>query len=98
MQVGLVTGKRKIELVEMPSPVPASGKAVVDICYCGICGTDLHAYLSGAPYNPAICGHEWVGYISAVGDGVGGLKEGDRVAIGVGTACGHCAACVRGDA
>ena len=98
MQVGLVTGKRKIELVEMPTPTPASGKAVVDISYCGICGTDVHAYMSGEPYNPAICGHEWVGHVSAVGDGVGGLKEGDRVAIGVGAACGHCPTCVRGDA
>jgi len=98
MQVGLVTGKRKIELVDMPAPEADSGKAVVDISYCGICGTDVHAYLSGEPYNPAICGHEWVGHVSAVGQGVSSVKEGDRVAIGVGAACGHCPTCVRGDA
>ena len=60
MRVGLVTAKHRLELREMPTPVPAPGKAVVDILYCGICGTDLHAYQSGEPYNPAICGHEWV--------------------------------------
>ncbi len=98
MQVGLVTGKRQVELVEMPNPEPVAGKAVVDICFCGICGTDVHAYLSGAPYNPAICGHEWVGYIDKVGTGVTDVKEGDRVAIGVATACGHCPTCRRGDA
>ena len=98
MQVGLVTGQRKIEWLEMPEPQPEAGKAVVDITYCGICGTDVHAYLSGAPYNPAICGHEWVGQVSGVGAGVGNVKDGDRVAIGVGAACGQCPTCVRGDA
>ncbi|MEM9620380.1 MAG: zinc-binding dehydrogenase [Pseudomonadota bacterium] len=98
MQVGLVTGTRKIELVNMPDPEPSPGKAVVDISYCGICGTDLHAYLSGHPYNPAICGHEWVGHVSAIGTDVHNCKEGDRVAIGVGSACGQCATCYRGDA
>jgi (R,R)-butanediol dehydrogenase/meso-butanediol dehydrogenase/diacetyl reductase len=82
----------------MPQPVPATGKAVVDIAYCGICGTDLHAYQSGEPYNPAICGHEWTGRVSAVGRDVSGIREGDRVAIGAATACGVCATCRRGDA
>jgi (R,R)-butanediol dehydrogenase/meso-butanediol dehydrogenase/diacetyl reductase len=97
MQVGLVTGKRQIELVDMPEPEPSAGRAVVDISYCGICGTDVHAFLSGAPYNPAICGHEWVGMINKLGEQVAGFKEGDRVAIGAGTACGRCATCQRGD-
>jgi (R,R)-butanediol dehydrogenase/meso-butanediol dehydrogenase/diacetyl reductase len=96
MQVGLVTGKETVDLVEMPDPRPEPGKAVVDIAYCGICGTDVHAYQSGEPYNPAICGHEWMGHVSAAGAGVQ-VKEGDRVAIGMATACGQCATCVRGD-
>jgi len=98
MDVALVTGKNKLDLVNMPTPVPTEGRAVVDISYCGICGTDVHAYQTGEPYNPAICGHEWSGHVSAVGDGVGHVKEGDRVAIGVGGACGQCATCLRGDA
>jgi (R,R)-butanediol dehydrogenase/meso-butanediol dehydrogenase/diacetyl reductase len=96
MQVGLVTGKQQVTLVEMPNPEPVPGKAVVDVALCGICGTDIHAFQSGDPYNPAICGHEWTGNVSAVGADVA-LKEGDRVAIGMATACGHCATCVRGD-
>ena len=98
MQVGLVTGKEKLELIDMPDPAPEPGKAVVDIAYCGICGTDLHAYQSGDPYLPSICGHEWVGNVSAVGAGAETFKEGDRVAIGMATACGQCATCQRGDA
>ncbi|MGI9326113.1 MAG: zinc-dependent alcohol dehydrogenase [Pseudomonadales bacterium] len=100
MQVGLVTGQRSISLVDMPDPTPSTGKAVVDISYCGICGTDLHAFLSGEPYNPAICGHEWVGNVSAMAsaDSNRHVKEGDRVAIGVAAACGQCGSCRRGDA
>ena len=97
MEAALVTGKNKLELVEMPTPEPSEGKAVVDIAYCGICGTDLHAYQSGEDYNPAICGHEWMGNVSALGSGISHVKEGDRVAIGISGACGQCAACRRGE-
>ena len=97
MLAGLVTGKQQLELVEFPDPEPAPGKAVVDIAYCGICGTDLHAFQSGAPYNPAICGHEWSGTVSAAASDVP-VREGDRVAIGIAGACGQCATCQRGDA
>ena len=98
MQVGLVTGKGRVDLVEMPEPEPEPDKAVVQIDYCGICGTDVHAYISGDPYNPAICGHEWTGRVSAAGPGVANVKDGDRVAIGIASACGHCPSCRRGDA
>ena len=98
MHAGLVTGRRQLEFVEFPEPEATAGRAVVQVSYCGICGTDLHAWLSGEPYNPAICGHEWCGEVSAVGAGVAHVREGDRVAIGVAAACGGCASCRRGDA
>jgi (R,R)-butanediol dehydrogenase/meso-butanediol dehydrogenase/diacetyl reductase len=96
MRAALVTGKRQITLREMPEPEPSAGKAVVEIAYCGICGTDLHAWASGAPYNPAICGHEWAGTVAKRGGGVAHVKEGDRVAIGIAPACGQCAECRSG--
>lgn len=96
MQVGLVSGRERIDLREFPEPQPSPGRAVVEIAYCGICGTDLHAYQSGEPYNPAICGHEWSGTVSAA-DPESSVREGDRVAIGVAGACGRCATCRRGD-
>lgn len=96
MQVGLVTGRHQVDLREFPDPQPEAGKAVVRIAYCGICGTDVHAYQSGSPYNPAICGHEWSGTITAVGAGTQ-VREGDRVAIGIAPPCGRCTTCGRGD-
>lgn len=98
MRAALVTGKETIELREFPEPTPDPGKAVVQISHCGICGTDLHPFHTGAPYNPAICGHEWAGTVSAVGAGVADVREGDRVGVGVASACGQCSECRAGDA
>ena len=98
MHAALITGERRVELVEFPSPTPAAAGVVVDIAFCGICGTDIHAYQSGRPYNPAICGHEWAGTVSAVGAEVKSLSEGDRVVVAVAPSCGRCTACRRGQA
>ncbi len=98
MQAAIITGKEIIELLEFAEPVPAVGQAVVRISYCGICGTDLHSYQSGAPSNPAICGHEWTGEVAAVGAGVTNVREGDRVIGGIVPACGSCDTCRAGHA
>ena len=98
MYAALITGEQRVELVEFPSPTPAAAGVVVDIAFCGICGTDIHAYQSGRPYNPAICGHEWAGTVSAVGADVRSLTEGDRVVVAVAPSCGQCTACRRGQA
>ncbi len=96
MKAGLVTGQRRFELVDVPEPEARPGLAVVEVGLCGICGTDLHGFLSDQPYNPAICGHEFSGIVSAVGAGVTNVHEGQRVLAGVAPACGQCRACRSG--
>ncbi len=98
MYAALITGKDTVELREFPDPVPAEHGVVVDIAFCGICGTDIHAYQSGREYNPAICGHEWSGTVSAIGGDVKAVGEGDRVVVSVASACGVCAPCRQGQA
>jgi (R,R)-butanediol dehydrogenase / meso-butanediol dehydrogenase / diacetyl reductase len=98
MQAALITGRHRVEIIEVPEPAPTAVGVVVDIALCGICGTDIHAYQSGAPYNPAICGHEWVGTVSAAGGDVRNVAEGDRVVVAVPPPCGRCAACRAGQA
>ena len=103
IEAALITGTHEVTLKTFDDPAPAPEGVVVDIQLCGICGTDIHAYQSGEPYNPAICGHEWTGVISAMGSGVATtgpeerrLAEGDRVVVAVPPACGNCDACRAG--
>jgi (R,R)-butanediol dehydrogenase / meso-butanediol dehydrogenase / diacetyl reductase len=98
MHAALITGKGVVELREFPEPDPTPTGVVVAVRYCGICGTDVHAYQSGNPYNPAVCGHEWTGTVAKLGSEVSHVDEGDRVVIAVPSACGRCAACTAGQA
>ena len=66
----------------------------------GVCHTDLHAAEGDWPVKPRppfIPGHEGVGFVAALGAGVKGIKEGDRVGVPwLHTACGHCEHCMTG--
>ena len=57
MQAALITDQETLELVEFDDPVPTDEQIVVDIAYCGVCGTDVHAYQTPGPANPSTCGH-----------------------------------------
>jgi (R,R)-butanediol dehydrogenase/meso-butanediol dehydrogenase/diacetyl reductase len=96
MLVGLIDGIRSVSLREVPVPRATPGTVVVDVAFCGVCGTDVHAFSSGAPYPAAVCGHEWCGTISDVGAEVKGLGTGDKVIVAVPPACGRCAPCLAG--
>ena len=96
MRAGVIKGKHHFELAELDEPRAAEGEVVVDVLRCGICGSDVHAYTEGWPYAPGICGHEWVGVVKELGDGVTAFQEGDRVAAGVAPGCGRCAECRAG--
>jgi len=97
VDVALITGKETVELQEFAEPTPTDVRGVVvDVALCGICGTDIHAWQSGSEYNPSICGHEWVGTVSAAASHVQRLSEGDRVVVAVPPACGACSNCRAG--
>ena len=96
MQAGVITGKGQLELRELPHPDPRPDGVVVDIRYCGICGTDVQAYQHGGTYPPALCGHEWAGTVSKAASGVSRVKEGDRVCVSIAPPCGACNECRAG--
>lgn len=98
MPVGMIDGVRTLTLREVPIPRPTADTLVVDVAFCGICGTDVHAYESGRLLSPAVCGHEWAGTVAAVGSDVHGVAEGDRVVVAVPPACGRCEPCLAGHA
>jgi threonine dehydrogenase-like Zn-dependent dehydrogenase len=70
-----------LELREVPDPVPGNGEVAVRVDSCGICGSDLHMLPSGALAEGSVMGHELAGTIAAVGPGVSGWEEGERVCV-----------------
>lgn len=85
---------------DVARPHPGRGQVLVKIAACGVCHTDLHAAHGDWPIKPSlplIPGHEGVGTVVQVGEGVEHVKEGDRVGVPwLHTACGHCVHCLGG--
>ncbi|WP_404320593.1 alcohol dehydrogenase AdhP [Arthrobacter luteolus] len=84
--------------VDVPSPGP--GQVLVKLISTGVCHTDLHAVQGDWPVKPSppfIPGHEGVGRVVSVGEGVTALKEGDMVGNAwLWSACGICEYCRTG--
>ena len=102
----------RIGVREFPVSDPGPGAVLLKMSLSGICGTDKHTYRGesrqyvGTPHEreiayPLICGHENVGTIVAVGEGVRDsagepLRPGDRVVPGANVPCGRCYYCAGG--
>lgn len=89
-----------LTIEDVPVPAPAAGEVLVRIMASGVCHTDLHAADGDWPVKPNlpfIPGHEGAGVVAALGKGVSGLREGDRVGIAwLHDACGSCEYCISG--
>jgi L-iditol 2-dehydrogenase len=96
MRVGRLGPSGSVVLEERPEPRAGPGEVTVRLAACGICGTDLEK-LRGNYRTAGILGHEPVGRIAAVGSGVAGLTEGDRVFVHHHVPCLACDVCRRGD-
>ena len=84
-----------VRVVEVERPRPGPGEIVVALRACGVCGSDvLEWYMR--PRAPLVPGHEVVGVVSAVGEGVGEFQPGDRVFVHHHVPCMACRACRRG--
>jgi alcohol dehydrogenase, propanol-preferring len=91
-------GQEQLELVERELVAPQPGHARVRVHSCGVCHTDVVTVEGGDPSQPVVPGHEIVGVVDAIGDGVTGWAVGDRVGVGfLGGHCGVCAWCRHGD-
>lgn len=93
--------EKGIWMRELPIPVPGHNDVLIKISKTAICGTDLHIYkwddwAKRTIKTPMTIGHEYVGYVAAVGSEVTNVKEGDRVTGEGHIACGHCRNCRRG--
>jgi len=110
MKAAVWHGPKDIRVEQYPDPPPPGpGELRVSIAYAGICGTDVHEYVSGPVFipfdrphpltghhGPTILGHEMSGTVVEVGAGVKGFAPGDWVVSDIVLYCGECHMCRRG--
>jgi 2-desacetyl-2-hydroxyethyl bacteriochlorophyllide A dehydrogenase len=89
----------EVRVDEVPDPeLSGADEAIVRVQASGVCGSDLHIYHGRVAIEPGfVIGHEYVGTVVAVGEGVSDIDAGDRVLGTYSTACGECFFCARGD-
>ena len=89
-------GAGRVEAVERPVPHASPGQLLVHVRACGVCRTDLHVVDGDLPDVPIpiVPGHEIVGVVDAMGEGVSDFARGDRIGIPwLGYTCGTCRYC-----
>jgi len=85
-----------LRLRERPVPQPGNGELMLAVSACGVCRTDLHVVDGDLTHSkpPIVPGHEIVGRVAAVGQGVSGFRMGERVGVPwLGATCGVCPYC-----
>ena len=104
MRAFVLTAPRHFEVQDVPPPVAAPGGVVIDVQRVGVCGTDVEFYTGEMQYLhegharfPLRLGHEWMGTIASVGEGVDRSWIGRRVTGDTMLGCGVCRRCLRGD-
>lgn len=85
----------EIRLESRPRPTPGPGEMLLALRCAGLCGTDLFKIRYGTVPPGTVLGHEVVGTVAALGDGVTGFAPGDRVVVPHHVSCGECALCRR---
>lgn len=104
MRGAVLLGDRQVEIREFPDPVPGANQVVVRMKASGLCGSELHSLYQqpreqrsrSSRFWGYIGGHEPAGVVESLGEGVEGLKVGDRVAIYHIQGCGYCKYCRAG--
>jgi len=106
MKAAVVAGRRRFEIRELPIPKVQPGSLLLKVKRCAICGTDLE-YVDSPRWDEdtggeetfkpseAVLGHEWVGEVVEIGEGVEDWSIGDR-AVDMRGSCGQCYWCQRG--
>src|SRR5258707_14653329 len=100
MRAQVFHGPGDLRFEEIPVPEPEPGGLVVRVQAALTCGTDVKSLRRGhtviIPHGPTVFGHELAGVVTAVGRGVAGIREGDRVVAANSAPCGHCRLCGAG--
>lgn len=102
MKSMMLTAIRQMEMMDVPDPVVKNDKDVlIKMISVGVCGSDVHYYVSGkigsqVVQYPFAVGHEGAGVVEKVGAGVTAVKAGDRIAVEPAISCWQCDQCKAG--
>jgi len=97
MKAALLKAVREVTLEEIPVPEISDDDVLVEVKFCGICGTDVGSYKASGFLAPGTyMGHEFSGVLAKVGRNVKGWKVGDRIVSNPMNMCGECDACKHG--
>ncbi|OGF48717.1 MAG: alcohol dehydrogenase [Candidatus Firestonebacteria bacterium RIFOXYA2_FULL_40_8] len=98
MKAAVYLGPGKMEIQELPIPVPKAGEVLIKVHACAVCGTDGRIYYHGQKnvVPPAVIGHEIAGEIWEIGKDVKGFKKGERVTSVTSVGCQKCPYCKKG--
>ncbi|MFQ6053869.1 MAG: alcohol dehydrogenase catalytic domain-containing protein, partial [Candidatus Bathyarchaeia archaeon] len=96
MRVAVYYSNDDVRLEEMPVPAVGGGELLLKVMACGICGSDVMEWYR-IRRAPRVLGHEAVGVVEELGEGVGGLGLGDRVFVSHHVPCNVCRYCLRGE-
>ena len=88
-------GRGRLDVTEVDLPAVGPSDVLVEVAYCGVCGTDLHNVIDGWGIPDSIGGHEWSGRVVAVGDDAP-IEVGTLVVGSGRSPCGDCASCRAG--
>jgi len=80
MKRAKIIGNKRVEIVNVPEPVPDAGQVKVKIAYCGICGSDLEEFNNPGEFSNCF-GHEISGVVTEIGEEVSNFEPGDKVAV-----------------
>ncbi|MDJ0850484.1 MAG: alcohol dehydrogenase catalytic domain-containing protein [Myxococcota bacterium] len=93
MRAAVYLERERLAVEERPVPELGPTEVLLEVSYCGVCGTDLHLVMEGWGRPGSIGGHEYSGRIVALGSEVGGWEIGETVVGGPEPGCGACAQC-----
>lgn len=99
MKAARLHAKGDLRVEDIPAPAsPQPGWVNIAVTAAGICGSDLHNFRTGQwiSRSPSVPGHELIGTVTALGNGVDDLAIGDRVVADSRFWCGTCASCSAG--
>lgn len=96
MKAAVFHGAGRVDAGEWPRPTIGPGELLVKVRGCGLCGSDIAKIVDPATRAPAVFGHEVVGDVADVGEGVAGFAPGHRVVVAHHVPCGECHYCRRG--